>query len=81
LDDGRYEQRYQVTANVLFRLVSVIDGASDVRCADESREVMLAEFAGPAGFHAELRIRSADPTALDVSAEPHANTATPASGR
>ena len=67
LADGRYEQRYQVIANIAFRFVSVRDTTNEVRCAAESREVALSEFAGTAGYHAELRIRSADPAALSVS--------------
>jgi hypothetical protein len=68
LDDGRYEQRYQVTANVLFRLQSSAIRSGDVRCAIESRELALTEFTGVAGFQTVVRVRSADPAALDVSA-------------
>lgn len=75
LADGRYEQRYQVIANIAFRLVSARAVASEVRCANESREVVLADFDGTAGYHAELRIRSADPAAIDVSVVPRSHAA------
>lgn len=70
LADGRYEQRYQVIANIAFRLVSARNAANEVRCTAESREVALTEFDGTAGYHAELRIRSVDPAALDVRVTP-----------
>lgn len=69
LDDGRYEQQYQITANVLFRLQSSPERDADVRCAVEAREVTLAEYTGFAGFRTEIRVRSTDLAALEVSAE------------
>lgn len=78
LDDGRYEQRYRATSNVVFRLQSSAarDNDVDVRCAVDSRELTLAEYAGAAGFQTEIRVRSGNRAALDVSAEVFSNTAT-----
>jgi hypothetical protein len=69
LEDGRYEQRYQITANVMFHLVSSAAHNSDVRCASETREMTLDDYTGQAGFQVDVRVRSADPAALEINAE------------
>lgn len=69
LEDGRYEQRYQITANVMFRLVSSAAHDAEVRCASATREMTLGEYAGQAGFQVDVRVRSGDPAALEINAE------------